>query len=175
MIAIEHETAVGVFDDRVHAEKAVEELRGAGFWNDQIGIAVRSDDIKTPLVAGDDAETTAGGATAGALTGGAFGAVLGALVSGLLPGVGWIIAGGILTGIVGGAAVGAAAGGLLGALIGMGLSEEEARYYEQQLQAGRTVVTVRADGRSAEAAKILGRNGGFDMAGPDYYPMPPIF
>ena len=51
-----------------------------------------------------------------------------------IPGVGPIIAGGALASTLAGAGIGAAAGGLLGALVGLGIPEEEARYYETGLR-----------------------------------------
>ena len=36
-------TIVGVFDDRLQADRAVDELRRAGFRDDQIGVAMRHD------------------------------------------------------------------------------------------------------------------------------------
>src|SRR5207248_5845370 len=80
----------------------------------------------------------------------------------IIPGFGPAIAGGILTATIGGVVIGAAAGGLFGALIGLGVPEEEARYYEGEFQSGRTLVTVKADGRQQEAYNILHRNGGYD-------------
>jgi hypothetical protein len=55
---------------------------------------------------------------------------------------------------------GAAVGGLLGALIGLGIPQEDARYYEEELHSGRTLITVLSEGRAAEAAAILVQNGG---------------
>jgi hypothetical protein len=59
--------------------------------------------------------------------------------------------------VLGGAAAGATAGGVLGALLGLGIPEEQARQYEQEFLAGRTVVVVQAAGRAAEALAILRR------------------
>jgi uncharacterized protein (TIGR02271 family) len=155
MATTERTTVVGAFDNRQDAEKAVEELHRAGFRDDQIGFATRGaeSDIGEP-------ESKAGeGAAGGLLTGGVIGGILGALAAGLIPGIGPVIAGGILAGVLGGAAVGAAAGGLIGALMGMGVPEEEASYYNREFESGRTIVTVKADGRYDEARAILQRYG----------------
>jgi flagellar motility protein MotE (MotC chaperone) len=53
--------------------------------------------------------------------------------------------------------------GLIGALIGLGIPEEEARYYEGEFQAGRTLVTACPEGRREEAADILRRHGARDI------------
>ena len=105
------------------------------------------------------------GAAGGLLTGGVVGGILGALAAGLIPGIGPILAGGVLAGALGGAAVGAAAGGLLGALVGMGVPEEEAHHYNREFESGRTIVTVKADGRYDEARSIMQRYGVLEYAG----------
>jgi heat induced stress protein YflT len=143
---------IGTFPNRARAEQYVEELRRAGFRDDQIGVV-------TP---GDEHKHTEAGETAlaGALTGGTMGALAGmALVAvGLVPGVAPVLAGGLLVGSLGGAAAGATAGGVLGALIGPGMPEEEAREYEGHLRAGRTLVAVQAPARCGEALTILRRH-----------------
>jgi hypothetical protein len=155
-----HTTAVGVFADRRQAARAVDELRRAGFAADQIGVAGR--EMADETEKGSYAEE-------GALAGVAAGAGVGGLwaigiAAGVLPAIGPVIAGGLLASILVSAAAGAAAGGLLGALLGLGLSEEEAQYYEDEFQSGRTIVTVRADERYVEARTILDRNGAYDWA-----------
>lgn len=81
------------------------------------------------------------------------------LAVGLIPGIGPVLAGGALMGILGGAVIGATAGGVLGGLAGMGIPEEEAQYYSSEFQAGRHLVTVRANGGYDEAREILSRRG----------------
>jgi hypothetical protein len=103
----------------------------------------------------------------GALTGALAGLGLGALVglgvlAGVIPGVGPAIVGGTLGVLLSNAAAGAAVAGLAGALIGAGLSEEDAKYYQGELEKGRTVVTVDAGSRGSDAEAILRRHGGYD-------------
>jgi cytochrome c biogenesis protein CcdA len=158
-------TAVGVFHERRQAENAVDELSRAGFRHDQIGVAARSDQPDYDGVATDTGTRAGEGAAAGAITGGAFGTLAGlAVAAGMIPAIGPVLAGGILAGLVASAAVGAAAGGIVGALIGMGIPEEEAGYYGSEFEAGRTIVTVRADGRYGEAVAILRRCGAYDVS-----------
>jgi hypothetical protein len=165
-MTMEDRTAVvGVFEHREDADRAVDALRHAGFPDDRIGFAVRGGG-DAPEGATDAATAGAGeGAATGLLTGGVIGGLLGAAASGLIPGIGPVLAGGILASVLGGAAVGAAAGGLLGALMGMGVPEEEARYYQGEFEAGRIIVTVRANGRSADARSILDSHGANDVHG----------
>jgi hypothetical protein len=46
MTTAEHSTVVGVFQDRTRAEHALDELRQAGFSDDQIGYSPRDDELK---------------------------------------------------------------------------------------------------------------------------------
>jgi hypothetical protein len=168
MSAEKQSTVVGVFNDRTDAERAVGELGRTGFGADQIGLAVREGDVKenAPVPAGESGTKMEEGATGGVLAGGAIGGLLGALAVGMVPGVGPVAAAGILAAVLGGAATGALTGGLLGALIGMGIPEEEAHRYHREFLSGRTLVTVRAGERYAEAIAILRRHGAYDTSAP---------
>jgi len=165
-------TIVGVFDDRQQADRAVDELRRAGFRDDQIGVAMRYD-------AGSDAagEATGSGTTAadesqagtgtiaGVLGGLGLGAAAGlGVLSGVIPVIGPAIAGGTLGIILSNAAIGAGVGGLVGALVGAGIPEDEAQYYHGEFEAGRTIVTVQAEGRADDAMAIFRRYGAYDMS-----------
>lgn len=148
-------TAVEIFADRTHAEYAVAELRRHGFEEEQIGFLTSdaASAIELPPHAGTKAEEGAAtGAAAGAGVGGLVGA---ALATAVLPGVGVVVAGGLLAGLLGGAVTGLATGGIVGALVGLSIPEHEARHYERAFHSGRTLVTVRADGRYEEATAIL--------------------
>ena len=157
-----HATVVGVFEDYAVAERAIDELRRAGFNDDQIGYVVRDNRDTTGTVTGGQKTLAGEGAATGAISGGVVGGVLGAAAALLIPGFGPAIAGGILATTLGGAAIGAAAGGILGALAGMGIPEEEARYYQSAFEGGRLLVTVQAPGRQREALDILQHNGAYD-------------
>jgi hypothetical protein len=77
--------------------------------------------------------------------------------------IGPAITAGTLGIVLSNAAAGAAAAGVTGALIGAGIPENEAKYYEGELGAGRTIVTVAAAARGDEARAILHGAGGYDM------------
>ena len=157
----------GVFEDRNHADLAVSELIKAGFRQDQIGVAMRHDERRDPhTTTTDGGEAHTGeGAVAGALTGLGLGALAGlGVISGVIPVIGPAIAAGTLGVILSNAAAGAGIVGLVGALIGAGVPEHEAKYYHQEFEAGRTVVTVTSDGRGNEATAILLRHGAYDMS-----------
>lgn len=98
---------------------------------------------------------TVTGAIAGSIVGGALGGAAAALV---IPVLGPALAGGILIAAFT-AALGVVAGGALGAFVAMGIPEEQARYYEQELAAGRTIVTVKSVERRQNALDILSRSG----------------
>lgn len=152
---------VGVFNDRMAAEEAVDALHAAGFDHDRIGFAIRgADDVAGGMIVDAVGTKDGKGAVAGALTGGMVGGILAAAVSLLIPGVGPVVAGGILASFFGGALAGSAVGGILGAMTGLGISEEEARFYEKEFHEGRAIVAVRPGARLADAADILVRYGG---------------
>ena len=152
---------VGVFDDRLRAEEAVDALHQAGFAHDKIGFALRgSDAVAGGMIVDADGAKDAKGAVAGAITGGMAGGLLAAAISLLIPGVGPVVAGGVLASFFGGAIAGTAVGGILGAMTGLGISEEEARHYEKEFQEGKAIVAVKPGARHADAADIMVRFGG---------------
>ena len=159
-------TVVGVFEDRRQADKAVSELIDAGFRKDQIGLAMRHADGESIVHGGDADESHAGsGALTGALTGLGLGALAGlGVLAGVIPVVGPAIAAGTLGVVMSNAAAGAGIAGLVGALVGAGLPEHEAKYYHDELESGRTIVTVTAEGLADKAADILRRFGAYDMS-----------
>jgi hypothetical protein len=132
-------TVTGVFASAEQADRAVHELRRAGFAAEEIGVLQLATD------AGCRSE---GGVTVG--TGAGVGLLAGASLGGLA---------GAAPGMVAGAAV----GGVLGALIDLGIPEDAACFYKGEAEAGRAVVLVRAAGRSAEAIDILWLNGGQEV------------
>lgn len=159
-------TVVGVFQDAQQAQQAIKELRQAGFREDEIGVISREGEAKAGEARTEDRGSHAG---TGAVTGAVAGAGTGALwalgiAAGVLPAIGPVVAGGILASILASAAGTAVAGGILGALIGLGIPEEEARYYEEEFQAGRTIVTVRTESRFDEARSVLQRHGAYDQS-----------
>jgi uncharacterized protein (TIGR02271 family) len=165
--APQRSTIVGVFEDRRHADQAVADLKKAGFRDDQIGVALRQTEGSTGATATEATGDTYAeeGAATGLVAGLGLGALAGlGVLSGVIPVIGPAIAAGTLGVILSNAAAGAALAGLAGALIGYGIPEEEAQYYHGEFAAGRTIVTVHADGRADEATAILRRHGAYDMS-----------
>ena len=160
-------TAIAIFNDRAEAQRAIGQLKDAGFTEKEIGMTTRETEGAQTKSRGADGHKETH-ATEGAVTGLAAGAGVGALwglgiLAGVVPAIGPAIAGGTLAAILSSAAAGAAAAGLAGTLIGYGIPEKEAKYYEKEFQSGRTVVTVHAKERAAEAQSIMQRCGGYDM------------
>jgi len=152
--------AVGIFQDHASAQAAVRELRNKGFLDSAIGVASRNthEKIVENEITGGRAET---GAAVGVVTGASVGALWGlGVVAGMLPAIGPVIAGGTLAAILASSAIGAGAAGLTGALIGLGIPEEEARHYESEFHAGRTIVSVKTgEERYPDALAILRKHG----------------
>jgi hypothetical protein len=168
MSTMRQETVVGVFDERGAAMRAVDELRRAGFTEDQIGVVARAEDTTLKSGPVDKLRPEGSRWEDGAAAGVAAGAGIGALwalgiVAGVLPAIGPVIAGGVLASVLASAAGAATVGGVVGGLIGLGIPEAEARYYEQEFHIGRTIVTVRTAERTGEAREILRRHGAWDM------------
>jgi len=146
---------IGVFQEAVQARRAVDELRRAGFREDEIGFLARAGFEET-------GKEKAASVATGAVSGGVVGGVLGAAASLLIPGIGPAIAGGILAITFGAAGAGALVGGVVGALTGMGVTEQEARYYQRELEIGRTIVLVKSASSQQDALDILRRNGSYN-------------
>jgi hypothetical protein len=165
------QTAVGVFTSREDAEAAISELHRSGFSEREIGLIHRnSQDMKkvrernSTTAGDDDAEAATGGAVTGAVTGLGIGALVGAgVLAGIVPVIGPALFAGTLGVLASNAAGGAAVVGLVGALTGWGLSKEDATYYESEVSAGRSIVTITSD-RCEEAQQILTRHGGTTRA-----------
>lgn len=155
---VKHVTVVGLVPDRAAASRAVNELRAAGFRDDQLGVVGKNTSGLADDPTGSKWEEGSGiGAAAGATTGIGLGL---AVAVGLIPAVGPVLAGGTLMALLASAGAGAAAGTLVGALVGLGVPDEDAKRYEGELAAGRVLVTVRhADERAPEALAVVQRHG----------------
>ena len=163
-------TVVGVFETRAQAERAMEELKRAGFSDSQITLVMHHRDKSTVEVTDLDAAKAAqvsgeSKAGEGAGIGAAAGAVAGGLMA-LIPGVGPVLSIGTLAGAIFGVVAGGAGGGIVGALIGQDFPEDEARFYERELKAGRVLVGVQAGDRYEQARNILCGCGAYDARSP---------
>ncbi|QJX00742.1 hypothetical protein [Frigoriglobus tundricola] len=159
-------TTAGVFTSRAAAERAIAELKRAGYRDDQIGLIAK--DSSGNAVKKDGAGTTEANICEGAAIGAAAGAVGGAaigagILAGVIPVIGPVLAIGTLGTVLLNAAGGAAIASIPGALVGWGVSEEDARYYEDEVKAGRYLVTVEC-GQGDDARDLLAQHGGYNRA-----------
>lgn len=163
---------LGIFANKTDAEDAIEELKDIGYNAKDMSIVMRdANDVKD--VADATGASVADSAVAGATTGGVIGGLAGLLIgigAIAIPGVGAVLIGGPLAAALGltgaaattvsGAVTGALAGGLVGALVGVGVPEEDARFYEERVSQGAILVVVPVSpGRTEEARTILEDNG----------------
>lgn len=160
------QTVIAAFNNASDARKALKDLRRDDFRDKQIGVLSHGKEGDNEFKSFKELEGNhAGkGAAAGAVAGAGTGVVwsLG-IAAGLLPAIGPVIAGGILGALAASGAAGAAVGGVAGALVGLGISDEDAAYYEGELERGSTVVVVKAkdDREAAHAMRIFQTRGGY--------------
>lgn len=161
--------ASAIFDTRPEAEAAVGSLRASGVSNSDISIIAQSGGTNTTsdgadVVSDDDDH----GWLKGLLGGAGLGAVAG-IAALAIPGVGPLVAAGAIAqsaiggAAVTGAAIGAATGGLAGALTDHGVSDDDARYYEERVNNGGVFVSVdtsRSSVNSGAVLDILHQHGG---------------
>jgi uncharacterized membrane protein len=153
-----------------HSEalKVVENLKVAGYANENISVLMSDKASTKELAKETDTKTPAAGAVTGAKTGGLLGGALGLLV-GLgtlaIPGVGPFIAAGPLMGALSGTALGAAVGGITGSLVGLGITELEAKRYETKLKAGNVLVAVHLENpeQIQKVREVFQRDGAEDI------------
>ena len=167
-----------VFDSQDEAQRALNELRSAGIDETSISIVGRhgeqssSDTIANDSGDGDSDGVNGSGAAKGAIGGAVGGALLGVAAL-AIPGVGPLAAAGaIASGAIPGAAAigagaGAVAGGVTGLLTNHGVSDDDARYYEDRLKQGGIFISVDGDKSGVDieqAREILFRNGGHNAS-----------
>lgn len=154
-------TVVGVFDDNHLAGQAISELSNVGFRENQICVSFRDGQE----VRDQPDKTSSAHAGAFRLTGFVPGDLAGErLVAGIMALVDPVGAAGASGAVLSNpptAEIGIA--GLIGVLAGAGVPEHEARYYRDEFEAGRTIITVTAGSRGREAKAILRRHGSYDM------------
>lgn len=157
---------VAMYEDFATARAVVEDLVNAGFSRENISIVAADSkgDYARYATSGSGDDDVSSGEGAG------FGAVVGALVGlgvALIPGVGPVLAAGplaaaLMAGV--GAATGAVTGGVVAGLVDLGVPEEDARYYEEGIRSGRSMVSVTVeDAAAGRAQDIMNRHGAIDV------------
>jgi uncharacterized membrane protein len=160
------QTVVGVFGDTGRAERALNGLKDAGFTPEQVSVVAK--DKQDVAQMSDNTDMVAEGAAGGAVTGSVLGGIAGFLVgisALVIPGIGPIVGAGIIGSTLAGAGIGAATGGLVGALTAEGVSEEDARGYEENVRQGGILLSVRAHGdtQAQQAQQVFQSAGGSDV------------
>jgi len=158
----------GIFDTRLMAERAVDQLKTSGYRNSDISVLMPQK-TETKDFAHEKHTKAPEGATTGAGTGAVVGGTLGWLAGiGALaiPGVGPLVAAGPIMAAIAGAGVGGAVGGVSGALIGFGIPEYEAKRYEGSVKNGGILLSVHCDDSSwtKKAKGLLENTGAHDIA-----------
>ncbi len=171
-------TIAHVYQTYAEATRVVQSLESAGIPHSDISIVsgdktVTSTGYDSMGTTGTGTGLTSGDPEQGAATGGGTGATIGTVLGGgagllagigslAIPGIGPIVAAGWLVAALTGAGVGAAAGGLLGSLTGAGVNEADAHAYQEGVNSGGTLVTVRADdAQAAHVEQIMGMTTGY--------------
>ena len=157
----------GIYSTRSLVERAVEELKDAGFRQEDISVLFPQGGGTKEFAVEKETKAPEGAAT-GAGSGAVVGGVLGWLAGiGLLaiPGFGPFIAAGPIMAALAGAGAGGLTGGIAGALIGMGIPEYEANRYEGRIKEGGILLSVHADDRDwkNKGKEILKRTGAEDI------------
>lgn len=137
---------VGIYDSEANAIQAVEELKKQGYAQENISMITNNKEMLEKL---GIEEPTRSKMNEGAKTGAATGSLIGGL-AGLLagfgaftiPGIGPILAAGPIAAAFVGGSAGIGVGGITGALIGLGIPEEEADRYEQEMHQEKILVIV---------------------------------
>jgi hypothetical protein len=167
--------ALGLFSSRDAARSAIQELRSRGFGGGDVSVLMPTPEERDAAAAGTGAaaEQVGGSAALGGMIG-AFAGWLVGLAALSVPGIGPLLAAGTFATAMAGAGVGVGVGAVVGALADMGLPDDQAEWFEREVGAGNTLVSVRADGRRDEALEILRRHGAYDPATGPLRPPPVV-
>lgn len=169
----QYKRAVGVFQSRDEAERALSSLKNSGFLMDRVsvlakdadrqeiaGVDVRDrDDLKKDRGDNEAPEGAGIGATAGTVLGGVGGLLVG-LEALIIPGVGPFLAAGTVATTLAGAGIGAAAGAIVGALTGLGIPEEDAKAYDERISQGDYLVILEGTEEEINRAGSVLQNQG---------------
>jgi hypothetical protein len=157
----------GLFEDRAALERAINELRAAGFRNSDVSVLMQETPGNKALA--HEAHTkapegAAAGASAGAVVGGVLGWLMG-IGALAIPGIGPFIAAGPIVAALAGVGAAGAAGGLIGALVGVGIPEYEAKQYEGRLRKGHLLLSVHSDDSkwAKKAEEVLKKSAAHDV------------
>jgi hypothetical protein len=162
----------GIYPTNTAVEHGVEALRNDGLPSSDISVLFSENPAPRTLAQALEqkkSNNVQGGAAVGggtgALVGGAMGWLVG-LVALAIPGLGpFMVAGPIFSALVG-AGVGGLVGEIAGALVGMGMPENEAKRYEEQVKRGGILLSVYVNDlhRAERVKELLAQTGALDIS-----------
>jgi hypothetical protein len=164
MTAPKQPMIIGVFEDRAAVAQAMNALLKAGFQENQLGFAARQEHID---MLRQQEESKAKTSSSGVIVRGIVGGIMGAIDLLLVPITGPSDASNILA-----TTLPATeeiidrvthSGGFLGTFTNIGVPKGKIKYYEQEVKASRTLVTVHTVDRQPEAIEILRHYGVHDI------------
>ena len=157
------DSLIVLFENPRNALRVYSDLLNKNYAKEDITLMM-SEETEKKYFSGQDISKTELGSKSlqGMGVGGAIGGTAGALAAGIaalgtsliIPGLGIVVAGAFAAALAG-AGAGAVTGGLVGALIGLGLSDEQAKEFEDGIKAGGVVIGVHTS--SPEAHKLLNK------------------
>lgn len=134
---------IDVYENEEQVIEVVERLKEQGYTTEEISVIAKNIK-KLPEIAQEVKPSTKDGAIAGALTGGTLGiaGVIAGISAVVIPGLGAVLAAGPIISTIGGAVIGAntRAGGLKHALMEIGVPDDEAERYSEDVQEGKILV-----------------------------------
>jgi hypothetical protein len=155
---------VGIFDRVADADVAIEELRAAGFSDQQITVVCSESTVQRHFARFEHQDPAGTYTPSAAMAGGALGAGVAGLAT-----VGFAALapmGGIVVLMVGGLALwtGGVVGSLVGAMMTRGVEKELANYYDQAVVRGKILVAAEQEDRARHemldrAAEVFAEHG----------------
>lgn len=155
------------FKTRNAAEAALLSVEAIGVTNEQISVIV-TDETRGNSFNLETGNKLDEGAAAGATAGGIVGAILGSLATATaiaIPGLNVVVTGALVSALAG-LGAGAATGGLVGALVGAGITEHEAKIYEDEIKNGAVLLAVKPENDDQKDAikDIFEREDAYNLA-----------
>ncbi|OKH43730.1 hypothetical protein NIES2101_29750 [Calothrix sp. HK-06] len=155
---------IGFFDTHTQLDKAVAQLRKAGFQLNKFSI-VGKEQHSPDFVSWK--QTTRSGAShlgkVGAVFGGLFGLFAGAAVLSI-PGLGAIVMAGPIVGLIAGEVGGLATGGIAGAMVGkLKFAHHEAVICQKAIEAGKYALLFLGTPQQQEQARNVLQSAGYNL------------
>ena len=156
--------AFGIYTKREGVEKAVDQLKDAGFTSREISVLLPPKSEPPKIDGTQAASGVEVGAGAGAVVGGVLGWLAGAGILSI-PGMAAAIIGGPIVTTFLSVATLASIGGIWGGLVGLGIPEKEGRHFEGRVHKGDILLSVHSDEpeRIIKAKEIMARTGAEDI------------